>query len=195
MPEPLSLYLSRIFISVGLFFSAQSVIFLLSFDTAAVSGIPWSNLQEAVRTFLSTRVNDDAEDLISIIAFGSEARTVCERMPLLDCLSRLDTLLQNKGGGTNFSAALRLARDVIRGPVSMGRLSCQALNSTEPKHSPVLLFMSDGQPDSSEMGLSEMQVLLAAPDPNLRLPSKGPLLNVVVFPLTESYPECITVLW
>jgi uncharacterized protein YegL len=134
--------------------------FLLSSDTSAVAGEPWSNLQEAVRAFLTTRVSDDAEDLISIIAFGSEARELCKRLPILDCLRRLDTLLQNKGGGTNFSAALRLARDVLRGSESEGPTICKAVDSTEAGHSPVLLFMSDGQPDSRSIGISEMQVLL-----------------------------------
>eukprot|EP00291_Cryptomonas_curvata_P013760 CAMPEP_0172202944 /NCGR_PEP_ID=MMETSP1050-20130122/30975_1 /TAXON_ID=233186 /ORGANISM="Cryptomonas curvata, Strain CCAP979/52" /LENGTH=102 /DNA_ID=CAMNT_0012881035 /DNA_START=136 /DNA_END=444 /DNA_ORIENTATION=+ len=51
-----------------------------------------------------------------------------------------------------------MALDMLRGPKSEGPLGCKALHSTEAGHSPVLLFMSDGQPDSREKtGYSEMQ--------------------------------------
>jgi hypothetical protein len=147
--------------SVGSVFAAQFLFLVFYVHTAFVAGGPWSNLKEAVRTFLSKRVSDSANDLISIIEFGSKARILCEQNSILDCLGRLDALLDSKGGGTNFSAALRLAHDVLRRWKSKSLPGCKA---TDAGNSPVLLFMSDGKPDSREMtGLSEMQVLPAAP--------------------------------
>ena len=106
-----------------------------------------------MRAFLCKRVDTGAEDIISIVAFGSEARTLCHRKPIQDCLGGLHSLLKLNGGSTNYSAALRMARTILQGPKA-GSLLCDE----EREYASLLLFMSDGQPDANDMGISEMQV-------------------------------------
>ena len=106
-----------------------------------------------MRAFLCKRVDTDAEDIISIVAFGSEARTLCHRKPIQDCLGGLHSLLKLNGGSTNYSAALRMARTILQGPEAVSPLCHEA-----SEYASLLLFMSDGRPDANDMGISEMQV-------------------------------------
>jgi Mg-chelatase subunit ChlD len=129
------------------------IYFLTVLLLSIFAGTPWNQLREAVRLFLTRRIEDSADDVVSIINFASSARMLCDRMPIQDCRRSLDTLLTMEKGSTNFSEALKMAREVLRGQEMQSSFCCES-----SKH-PILLFMSDGlDTDSESAGVPEMQV-------------------------------------
>jgi uncharacterized protein YegL len=106
---------------------------------------------EAVRSFLQLRQGANAIDIVSVVLFNDQARSVCTGIPLADCLARLGELLQMHGGGTTFGPALSCTHRVI----------AEALQQAE--YSPLLMFMSDGCCGASD-GKSEMVSVLISRD-------------------------------
>eukprot|EP00960_Hanusia_phi_P073369 767995-Hanusia_phi.AAC.1 len=119
------------------------VVFVLD-DSGSMAGQGWSSLVKAVRTFFQIRKAANAKDMVSMVAFNSLARTLCQYLPLDNVMANLDTLLVHNGGGTSFGAGLREVERVLS-------------QTDNAKYPPVILFMSDG--DSHENGQGEMQNL------------------------------------
>jgi len=93
----------------------------------------WSSLMDAVRAFISRRIEMCekagilSKDVVTIVNYSCSAQVMCENAPL-DLSVTNHTYL--RGGGTDFKVGLQLTYD-------------QMAKATDT-HAPVLLFMSDG---------------------------------------------------
>ena len=97
--------------------------------SGSMNGKPWGDLTEAYSHLLKTRMGlHAAEDKVSVIIFDHSAQCEFELRPI----SQAQQHLQQHGGGTAFTPALRQANSILANPAAQG-------------YTPVLIFMSDGQ--------------------------------------------------
>ena len=101
---------------------------------------PWKDLCNAFNNFISVRQNTNANDVVSIIVYDSNAKLQCEAIPLQ---SNFANYLVYSGGGTDFGRALQCANQVIS-------------RNDHKRREPVLIFLSDGEHSS---GLPEMSAI------------------------------------
>ena len=96
-------------------------------ESGSMGGTPWQALLTAYAGFLNKRRNDQgADDLVSVVTFGSGYTIQHKAVSILSVSGRLDY----HGGGTNFDQALQGAVEV--------------LSATPQGAIPMLVFMSDG---------------------------------------------------
>ena len=97
-------------------------------ESGSMEGQPWQDVCNAFQQFLAKRVlNQATSDLVSVIQFDHTANIVMEGVPLQSNLGLLDY----HGGGTHFIPPLITALEI------------HLRNQTA--HTPVLIFMSDGE--------------------------------------------------
>jgi Mg-chelatase subunit ChlD len=106
-------------------------IFVLDESGSMAADNKWTHLTNAYNMCLRKRLEiaqQSSDDIVCIIQFDSNARVTC---PATVLSSMIPQLAQMNGGGTNFSPALNKAWEELK-------------NMTN-RHTPVLLFMSDGK--------------------------------------------------
>ena len=115
-------------------------------ESGSMGGKPWSELMSAYSHLLKTRMGlQAAEDKVSVITFNDQAH----HRFAMKSLSEADQYLQQTGGGTSFTPALRYAQTLL------------ADASAKP-YTPVLIFMSDGQGEHLKSGpIAAMQSIVA----------------------------------
>ncbi|XP_075243518.1 uncharacterized protein LOC142337848 [Convolutriloba macropyga] len=104
-------------------------------DSGSMRGPPWEELVVAVQTFVSQRIQESENDMLSIAIHNHDTRVKAEFIPIADFSA---SLLDFKGGKTDFSRALQVSDQLI------GR-------NLDKNVKPVLIFMSDGICNYGEM--------------------------------------------
>ncbi|KAL7471164.1 hypothetical protein ACHAXS_011482, partial [Conticribra weissflogii] len=88
----------------------------------------WVGVVSAYKKYVSKRQQSQCfSDLVSVVQFDEAARVTVRMEPL----SSAPNTLSYHGGGTCFYPAALEA--------------CQLARNTPPSHSPIIIFMSDGQ--------------------------------------------------
>lgn len=119
------------------------IVFCLD-ESSSMSGPKWQKVLTAYQQLLQRRRNDQClEDLVSVVTFDSQPRTVCHLQPI----SSAPASFQYHGGGTNFGPAVTMAH---------GLMAHQPADCT-----PLLVFMSDGQNGDDHAPITAMQQLVA----------------------------------
>ncbi len=118
---------------------------ILVLDDSMSMQCHWSALVTAVKHYLTVRRGKGMQDLVSIVIFNHNARIVCERMSLADCIQQLDHLLEFVGGSTNFRSAILQSLELLR--------------RKQDDMTAAMLFMSDGESQEGTTGESEMRII------------------------------------
>ncbi|OQR93499.1 hypothetical protein ACHHYP_02498 [Achlya hypogyna] len=108
--------------------------------SGSMCGKPWDDLNAAVDTYLADQLagkGNDCRDIVSIVTFSCRGKIVLEGRRMRDAAT---ASIPYQGGSTNFDAGLRCAVEVLS-------------RNDHVKYAPVLLFFSDGYPNSSASGL------------------------------------------
>ena len=126
-------------------------------ESGSMYGDPWQQLVSAVNKFASNRISKcnlvgaQCSDIISIISYGSSARTQISNEPLS---ATIGSSLSFASGGTNFAAGISLSHT-------------QFTRYDLTGFTPVFLFMSDGGASNGEnemihlyQSLPEMKVFV-----------------------------------
>ena len=104
----------------------RHIIFVL--DQSGSMQTSWSGVVVAYNQYISKRKQSQSDsDLVSVVQFGSNAQTTVRQQTL----STTPSNLAYHGGGTAFYPAAVEA--------------CKLAKETPPSHTPVIIFMSDGQ--------------------------------------------------
>ncbi|XP_075241104.1 uncharacterized protein LOC142336282 [Convolutriloba macropyga] len=109
-------------------------------DCGSMSGGPWADLVTAVQTFVTQRLRTSTTDTISVVIYNSTARTAAEYEPISNFSQ---SWLKFNSGGTNFSAGLLLADNII------GRHCSKSVM-------PILIFMSGGGSGNGEIEMGNI---------------------------------------
>jgi uncharacterized protein YegL len=116
--------------------AAYHLVFVLD-ESGSMNGTPWQLLSTAFSAFIQQRRNDQGmEDRVSVIQFDSGAR---QTMTNLD-IRHVGQLGNMQGGGTTYCGGLQLANAAIR--------------ATPLTLKPMLIFMSDGEPNDGQAASS-----------------------------------------
>jgi len=101
----------------------------------------WTALIGAVNTFIQSRRQANARDIVSIIEYDHLSHIRCQFKPLQG--TDFTSMLSLYGGGTSFAAGLSAAKKVIDG-------------NNHQAYTPVLLFLSDGESKDGEKEMKEI---------------------------------------
>jgi len=101
----------------------------------------WTALIGAVNTFIQSRSQANARDIVTIIEYDNSAYIQCESQPLQG--TDFGRMLRLFGGGTNFEVGLSAAKKIIDG-------------SNHKAYTPVLLFLSDGECKNGEAEMKQI---------------------------------------
>jgi uncharacterized protein YegL len=129
------LFASKHFASKGL----SHHIFVLD-ASGSMSGAPWNTLTDAVHGYPAEQLNQKGNacaDIVSIVTFSSDGIIVVEAQNLASVIS---VNIPFQGAGTDFDCGLRCAIEVLS-------------RNCHDTYSPVLLFFSDGYPNTTDSGL------------------------------------------
>jgi len=114
---------------------AHHVVFCLD-ESSSMQGQSWTDLKVAFGKFLETRIAQEgnAQDVVSVVTFGSTARIVFSMSSLEDARRRS---IGFHSGGTAFKPALDCAKQLFT-------------EGAGKSLTPVLIFMSDGANDDGD---------------------------------------------
>jgi len=110
-----------------------------------MKGQPWSDLLNAVNSFIETRKNKTQnkgeKDILSIVLYSRTARVHCEATMITSDPHK--NIAYGTAVGTRFCEGIKKSSEIIS-------------RTNWDKYSPVLLFLSDGQ---CKTGVNEMKLL------------------------------------
>jgi uncharacterized protein YegL len=120
--------------------STKHNIFVL--DESGSMSYDWDGVVSVFNKYIQNRRQGQHDlDLVSVVQFDSTARETCSMQKIADA----PTTLSYNGGGTNF------------GPAALS--ACEISRRTPSSHTPVVIFMSDGQASDWRSAAVEFAVL------------------------------------